>query len=207
MPSDDQLDPDRAFALLHVPRRARTAFAALWTLDAMLGRFVAQSREPMATQIRLTWWHDALSSLLLNSVQRDPLLQELVDHVLPSGIAGAELAVLVEGWESVLGEPDADEAALLDYAGKRGSQLFELTAQLMGVQHAAGCGEGWALIDLSRRMRGSATALRAAELGADRLTSCDAHRLPRALRVLVRLARDDAAGRARTRWSYWRAVR
>lgn len=206
MDGDTELDPDRAFALLHVPVRSRPAVAALWRLDMLLGRFVARSREPMATQIRMTWWHATLTGLVTGERQHDPLLDALATLVMVREIAGNDLAVLVEGWEALL-EPEPDAAALDEYANKRGRQLFALSARLIGQPTSDACGEGWALVDLSRRLGEAPVAAHAKALGAERLAADELATLPRALRVLARLANDDVRGRPRTRWSYWRAMR
>ena len=56
-------DPERALALSYVPREGRAGLAALWALDEMLGAILRSGRDPMVSQLRLTWWHDALCRL------------------------------------------------------------------------------------------------------------------------------------------------
>jgi phytoene synthase len=150
MPTD--LDPDRTLALSYVPAKRRAAVGALWRLDSALGAALAGGREPMISRIKLAWWREALERLDREPAPAEPALQELEAHVLPTGIRGAELAAMEEGW-AALASPEAltpDE--LTAYAQGRGARLFRLTANLLGDPETAvrEAGEAWALVDLAR---------------------------------------------------------
>src|SRR3546814_7046937 len=54
-------DPELALAICYAPRKARAALAALFALDATLADVLRTTTEPMLGQMRLTWWHDALT--------------------------------------------------------------------------------------------------------------------------------------------------
>src|SRR3546814_17336884 len=56
-------DPELALAICYAPRKARAALAALFALDATLADVLRTTTEPMLGQMRLTWWHDALTRL------------------------------------------------------------------------------------------------------------------------------------------------
>ena len=196
------IDPDREFALVHVPQHKRDAIAALWALDEALGRIVSSTSQPMIGQMRLTWWHDAM----LGGQGGEPVLAALAEHVHPLGIDGAALLPLVEGWEMLLDPLPLSAAALETHARTRGDRLFALSARAIGCRVATGLGGGWALVDFARRCSDPATASRAFLLARPRLRNLN--RLPRPLRILARLAAADAcAGKwtARTRWRLLRA--
>ena len=55
-------DPDRSFALDHVPTAQRDGVAALWALDEHLGQLVASTTQPPLGQMRLLWWREALET-------------------------------------------------------------------------------------------------------------------------------------------------
>ena len=49
--------------LLHFPRDARPAVAALWAIDEALGAIVGQASQPALAAITLAWWEEALERL------------------------------------------------------------------------------------------------------------------------------------------------
>ena len=94
---------DLAIGYARAPDRA--ALTALFALDDALGAVLRTTSEAMVGQLRLTWWHDALSRLDTNEAPAEPTLRTLAAHVVPRGTSGAVLAGLVEGWEELL-DPD-----------------------------------------------------------------------------------------------------
>ena len=146
------LDPDRIIALSYVPARRRAAVAALWHLDAALGAVVSGGREPMISRIKLAWWREALERLDHAPPPAEPALEAAAAHLLPSGISGADLAAMEEGWAVLLNEDALSDEELQTYAAGRGAQLFRLTARLLGASAAdpSRAGECWALADLAR---------------------------------------------------------
>ncbi|HEU0135641.1 MAG TPA: squalene/phytoene synthase family protein [Allosphingosinicella sp.] len=146
------LDPDRTLALSYVPAKRRAAVGALWRLDSALGAALAGGREPIISRIKLAWWREALEKLDREPAPPEPALQDLAEHVLPAGIAGAELAPMEEGW-AMLSSPEAlAPGELADYARLRGGLLFSCTARLLGerLEGIEPAGEAWALVDLAR---------------------------------------------------------
>ena len=203
------LDDDHELALLHVAPTAAAAVQALWRLDSTLGEVVATTSQPMIGQLRLTWWHGALTSLGTGVAPPQPVLQALAHAVIPYATP-AHLAELVEGWEALLDPLPLPGEALALYAGKRG-ELFHLTALAMRQPRPLPeAGIGWALSDFAARCSDSETRARAWSLARQAFATADFGRLPRPLRILARLAAADAiVGERveRTRWRMWRATR
>ncbi|HEY0413217.1 MAG TPA: squalene/phytoene synthase family protein [Allosphingosinicella sp.] len=206
------LDPDRTLALSYVPARRRPAIAALWGLDAALAAVLAAGREPMISRIKLAWWRDALEALDRQAVPAEPVLQALARHVLPGGVAGAELAAMEEGWAVLLSGEPLTANDLAAYARGRGGLLFAYSSRLLGGGRADGAGEGWALVDFARHSASPEEA--EAALAAAR--GCAVPRFPPRLRplgMLAALARRDAEP-GRERWEprgapgrMWRMLR
>jgi phytoene synthase len=201
-PGGSPLDPERILALSYVPARRRPALRALWELDAALGAVLAGGREPLISRIKLAWWRDALEKLDRESAPPEPVLRALAEHVLPGGVAGAELATMEEGWAILLSDLPLSEADLSTYARARGGLLFRHSARLLGEEGGAEieqAGGAWALIDLARHSGNREDA--EAAIAAARLRA-GPRRWPSRLRplgMLAMLARRDAeAGRA-----YW----
>lgn len=176
--------------------------SALWALDEQLGAIVATTTQPMVGQMRLTWWYDAL----IAGSGGTPVLDALTEPTLAQSITRRELATFVEGWEHLLDPLPLDAAALTSYANARGDGLFAMTGRLLGHEVEPGPGAGWALADFAGRCSDRTTADRAFALARSIPPGCSP--LPRALRILARLARDDANAGARlprTRFRLFRA--
>lgn len=194
-----ELDPDRTLALAYVPARRRPAVAALWNLDRALAQVLSTGNEPMISRIRLAWWRESLEKLDREHPPAEPVLQGVAEHLLPTGISGAELAQMEEGW-SVLLNPDpltADDLGA--YAVARGGLLFRFSARLLGREDEGveTAGRRWALVDLARH---SASAPDAGAALAAAAALEPPRRWPARLRPLGMLAilagRDLARGPA-----------
>lgn len=197
-PGASPLDPDRILALSYVPTARRPALRALWELDAALGAVLAGGREPLISRIKLAWWREALEKLDRERAPAEPVLRALADHVLPSGVRGAELAEMEEAWGVLLSDQPLSAADLATYARSRGERLFHLSANLLGAKADRQWEEPggvWALVDLARHVGDKADA--EAALSAARARSLP-KRWPSRLRPLGMLAllarRDLEAG-------------
>ena len=199
-------------ALAHAPRSSRDALAALWALDAALGRVAATTTEPMIGQMRLTWWHERLTELDdAGEVSAEPVLSALKAVVRHHDVTGAMLAGLVEGWEALLEPLPLGEDVLTTYAAKRGNGLFALSARLMDSEVSVGPGAGWALIDFATHCSDSVTAERAWTMAASMFGEITI-KGPKTLRIFAYVARAKATGSFAeialpvSRWQLLRAV-
>lgn len=181
---------ERALALGYAPAARREGLAALFALDATLARLTRHTRDAMVAQMRLTWWHEALSALGTRDVPGQPILEALAGQVSAGRVTPAGLAAIVEGWEALL-----DDAPLA-HARQRGAALFAAAAGVLGAADpVAAAGEGWALADLVLHTPDPAVGAEARTLAAAALTST--HRWSRAgrpLGALALVARNDLAG-------------
>ena len=195
-------EAERALVSSYAPAAVRSAFAALLTLDATLGGVVRTGRDPMVTQLRLTWWHDALAAIDRDVPPAEPVLQAVAADVIPLGVTGATLAAMVDGWEALLDPGVLDVGRLRDHAVGRGERLFVVAGKMLGAQGGdslAEAGQGWALADLAQHVRDSADREAARQLAEPLLARAAAKRWSpsaRSLGALVHLARSDLAGGA-----------
>lgn len=199
---NDLIDPDRAFALDHVPNRRRAAVAALWGLDEQLGQIVASTSQPLVGQMRLLWWREALET----RASGHPVLVAMAS-VFERDIEAEALGLLIDGWEQLLEPLPLDDSQLAAFAEGRGGQLFALTARLCGVTAAPGAGAGWALADFGLRCSDAATSSRALAMADKILSDVNVKALPRVLRILVRLAKTDVAAGKKTTRTPWQLLR
>jgi len=191
-------DPDRVFALGHVPATERPVVAALWALDEQMGQIVASTTQPMVGQMRLLWWREALEQRRSGH----PLLAQM-GLVFERGIDADGLGRLIDGWEELLEPLPLDETQLATFAEARGDQLFALTARICGFGMAAGAGAGWALADFGLRCSDKETSVRALTMAGKILPDVNVKALPRALRILARLSMKDVAARRRVTRTAW----
>ncbi|WP_010186946.1 squalene/phytoene synthase family protein [Sphingomonas sp. PAMC 26605] len=191
--------PERALVLSYAPAATRTGLAALLALDDTLGQILRTTREPLVGQMRLTWWHDALTALDAAPPPAQPVLQALAESVLPRGVSGAQLAAMIDGWEALLEAEAIGPAALAAHAAARGRTMFVAARSLLGGASSdpvEAAGEGWALADLARHMRDPEAARRAAAAASPAIAAATAIRWSRAgrpLGALAHLARMDLA--------------
>lgn len=202
--------PERALAMTYAAPAHRPALAALWALDDRLAAILRTTREPIVGQMRLTWWHDALSALDESAPPAEPVLEALARHVVPR-VAGRRLADLVEGWEALL-EPTLDLAAVQAHATHRGGGLFTAMATIVGVDDpaVATAGAGWALADLAGHLEAPATADLARNLASETFAKVDAFRWPapaRAIGATARSAQLDLLAQPKPRGHPARAAR
>ncbi|MGI4730843.1 MAG: squalene/phytoene synthase family protein [Janthinobacterium lividum] len=183
--------PERALVLSYAPAAARAALAAVLALDDALAAIVRAAREPMIGQMRLTWWHGALTALDEGVVPAQPVLTALARDALPRGVSGLRLAGMIDGWEMLLDAEPLDEARLAAYAAGRGGALFAAAGVALGSAPGdplATGGEGWALADLVAHVGDGTERAAAAALGRDRLAAATGVRWSRAARALGAMA-------------------
>lgn len=189
-------DAEVALACAYVPAARRGSAEVLWALDATLGGLLRGGREPMIAQMRLTWWHEALSRLDTAPPPPQPLLMKLAERALPLGVHGAALARMIDGWEELLDPDPLGEEALARYASARGEVLFDALAIVLGAS-ADGVGQagrGWALVDLAWHASDPELRAAAAAMAAPLLREALDRRWPskaRPLGMLARLALAD----------------
>ncbi|KQN26177.1 hypothetical protein ASE86_08485 [Sphingomonas sp. Leaf33] len=209
MVKDDLNSAERQILLGYAPRHARTGLAAILALDDQLSTILRTTREPMVGQMRLTWWHGALTALDTAPAPAEPVLQAIASHVVPK-VSGQDLARLVEGWEELL-DPEPLDADRLDaFADHRGGGLFRAMAQVAGAAASDPvdvAGRGWALADLAAHVRDPAAAVLASDRAAPLLCQARTARWSRAGRAIGAMAHlaamPDASPPRRTLRILW----
>jgi len=185
-------DPERALILTYAPTAGRAALAALLALDDALAQLLRTTREPAIGQIRLAWWRERLEALDAGPPPAEPVLRALAE----SGVPGASLAPIVDGWE-VLIEERLDARALTRFGEGRGA-LFVAAGAAMGAEGdpLVEAGQGWALADLARHLGEAEEAEAARAMAGPLLQAATAARWGkggRALGAMAHLARRDLA--------------
>jgi phytoene synthase len=133
-----EADRDRYLANLLVPEPARTHAFALYAFNAEVAMVRERSREPLAGEVRLQWWRDALSGGAAGDVERNPVAAALIDTVERYRLLRDPLIALVDARRfDVYDEGMPSLAALEDYLRATSSTLFNLVARLLDDQSSA----------------------------------------------------------------------
>lgn len=142
----EKLHFSHRIALAYAPKRARSAWLALFLLDQRLQETARPGREHLMIQLRLAWWRDRLRESGETWPVSEPVLASLKSW---NGRHGP-LTALVDGWEAEAldgpGSPDLDAARLKSYLAL--ADLLSVT-NLDLVQQAV---EGAQSIAVRRRM-------------------------------------------------------
>ncbi len=122
-----ELDRDRYAATLYLPEKIRSAAAALYAFNAEIAAIADRVKEPMAGEIRLQWWREAI--LGTRETGNNPvavaLLATLERHELPR----QPLIDLIDARVfDLYHDPMPDRTALEAYCGQTGSVLLQLVA-------------------------------------------------------------------------------
>lgn len=126
-------DKDRYLASLFAPAEARRHLFALYAFNAEIARVREVVRTPMAGEIRLQWWRDALQGEGHGEVRANPVADALIDTVASCRLPVEPLLALVEARSFDLYDdamPSLD--ALYGYARKTSSSLIELAVVILG---------------------------------------------------------------------------
>jgi phytoene synthase len=164
-----------------LPTDLRPAFSALFQVDAAMGDVVARATQPALGAVKLAWWRERLEELDQGIVPAEPRLRAVAEKLLPGGVSGADLAVLEDGWATLV-EAQVEPRRIAD----RGAALFRLGGRLLGAddEKLSDAGALTALVAVGRR--GLPDLLDEAR---DHEQSLARHRFARHLRPLTALAR------------------
>jgi phytoene synthase len=134
--------------------------AALFGLDAALGRIALEIREPMAGLVRFQWWREALEAASdgRSGRQPHPFLGPLTGPLIVGRLSREGLADLLEAHEAMFEArrlPDAEEA--VRFADRTGARVHAYTMMIVGgdgvwAERARGAGRALALLRLATRL-------------------------------------------------------
>ncbi|HLJ72455.1 MAG TPA: phytoene/squalene synthase family protein [Roseiarcus sp.] len=125
-------DRDRWLAALFAPAEARRHLHALYAFSYEVGRLRDFVREPMAGEIRLQWWREAIEGERRTEAQASPVAAALIDTI-------ARFRLPIQAFDSMLAarvfdlydDPMPDVAAFEAYCGETSSLLFRLASLIL----------------------------------------------------------------------------
>ncbi len=123
-------DKDRFLAALFAPAVARPHLFALYAFDLEIGRIRARISEPLAGEIRLQWWRDALDGG--GEAKGQPVAAALLDTIERRSLARRMfLGILDARAFDLYDQPMPTLAALQTYADATAGALLRLAARVL----------------------------------------------------------------------------
>lgn len=126
-----EADKDRFLATLFAPASHRPDLFALYAFDIETAAVAHRVRDPMAGEVRLQWWHDALSaeSGAAGHPVADAITQVLRRHAIDRGVA---LDLIDARRRALYPESTTSEAEFELFASETAGAVFRMAAQILG---------------------------------------------------------------------------
>lgn len=128
-------DRERFLATLFAPAGKRPHLFALYAFDLEIAHVPDAVREPMAGEIRLQWWRDALGGERSGEAKSNPVAAALLDTVEANGLPVALLMEAIDARQfDLLGQPMESRESLKGYLDATSGSVAELAARILGGQ-------------------------------------------------------------------------
>lgn len=197
-------DKDRFLAALFAPASGRAGLYPVYAFDLEIAAVAQRVREPMTGEIRLQWWHDALSGE--TEAAGHPVVQALLDTMAERGIDRAlALSVIEARRRALYAQSEPDEAEFELSASQSAGAVFRMAALALKAPdtqplrlacHHAGVAALATDRALSLRHREAVKAL---------LPSLPEAALPALLPLVLRIENRASLPQWRKQWILWRA--
>ncbi len=131
-----EADKDRYLASLFARADRRPQLHALYAFNIEVARVRELAREPMAGEVRLQWWREAIEGKRAGEASAHPVAAALLETIERYGLAAASLLDLVEARAfDLYDDPMPTLAAFEGYGRRTSSALLELAARVLGEEH------------------------------------------------------------------------
>ncbi len=134
-----ETDRDRYLTTLYAPADKRAALTTLYAFNAEIASIRDKIREPMAGEVRLQWWRDAIAagSDATGNPLADALTAIIAEHRLPQSAFDRMLEARIF---DLYDDPMPDRTTLEGYCGETASTLIQLAALILEPEE----GQRWA---------------------------------------------------------------
>jgi phytoene synthase len=131
-------DKDRYLASLFAPEEKRPHLWALYAFNYEIARVRELITQPMAGEVRLQWWSEALGSLAAGGSAGHPVLGALAEALNSGSLPVQALMGLIEARRfDLYNDPMPALADLEGYLGETSSMLFQLASMILAGTDAA----------------------------------------------------------------------
>ena len=126
-------DYDRYLSALFVPAERRAHVLALFAFNYEVAKTAESVSQPLAGQIRLQWWRDALDEIDVGHARRHEVVEALGETIRTHALPRALFDGLIDAHESDLTEIPFETWAEFDaYADATAGNLVRLVARVLG---------------------------------------------------------------------------
>jgi phytoene synthase len=130
-------DKDRYLACLFLPAEVRPHAIALYAFNVEIASVRERTGEPLAGEIRLQWWRDALAGSAPGDVARNPVAAALLETIERKRLPRRLLEELIEARRfDLYNDVMATRAALESYLRATSSSLFHLIGRMLAGEAA-----------------------------------------------------------------------
>ncbi len=150
-------DRGRFHCALFAGPDAREGLFAVYAFNHEIARIADTVREPLAGEIRLQWWRDAMAGVFAGDPPGHPVAIALSETVRRFALSWSHFERLLDGRGAELsGDPPADTDALIRYAEGISAPVSCLGLEVLGVggdaaiEAARHVGIAWAITGLVR---------------------------------------------------------
>jgi len=127
-----EADKDRFLASLFAPANRRPHLFALYGFNVEIARVGQVAHEPLAGEIRLQWWRDALSGPAPGEAAANPVAAALLDTIARCGLPTAPLDALIDARaRDLYDDPILTLSELEAYGRATASTLFGMAARIL----------------------------------------------------------------------------
>lgn len=128
-----QRDLDRYWSALYAPARLQPGLQALYAFNAELDHILTFISEPMAGQIRLQWWRDAIELAAPGARTGNPFADALAAAIIRHNLPKDRLIGMIDARIPMMfGDPPEDIKSLKRRLQETHGAVFELAAAILG---------------------------------------------------------------------------
>ncbi len=125
-------DRDRYLATLFAPAEARPHLFALYAFNLEVAQVRERIHEPMAGEVRLQWWREAVEGARAGEATANPVAAALLDTIERRSLARHLLSELVDGRSFDLYDDPMPTLAVLEaYVDATSGELIRLAASVL----------------------------------------------------------------------------
>jgi phytoene synthase len=131
-------DRDRYWSALFASGTGRPGLLALYAFNTELNHILASISEPLAGQIRLQWWRDAIEFASRGTRTGNPVADALSVAIAEHNLPKDRLIGMVDARiPAMFGEPPLNDEALKASLRETEGAVFELAAAILGDRSAS----------------------------------------------------------------------
>lgn len=201
-------DKDRFLAALFAPAADRAGLYPIYAFDLEIAAVARRVREPMTGEIRLRWWHDALSGE--TEAAGHPVVQALLETMAERGIDRALALSAIEARRRALyDENEPDEAEFELSASQSAGAIFRMAALALQAPDTEAlrlaCHHAGVAALAEDRAKDRVLSLRHREAVKSLLPALPEAALPALLPLTLRIEDRASLPQWRKQWILWRA--